>query len=85
MTDEDARNIVIGELGNIGEAQISKLIAKARTPDPRRKVQYVSARRLFSGLTAIKENAERRRLSESQTPRGAHACNECWPHGAKLA
>jgi hypothetical protein len=62
MTDEDARNIVIGELGNIGEATDLEADRQARTPDPRRKVHYVSARRLFSGLTAIKENAERRRL-----------------------
>jgi len=64
MTDNDARKIISGELGELPEKKIAKLIEDATIEDPRRKLTYISARRLFSSLQEIKEDPrfERRRV-----------------------
>jgi|SRR3954469_10361945 DNA transposition AAA+ family ATPase len=64
MSDQDARRIIAFELGEVSDKQIGKLISKSRITDPHRKEQYISARRLFSGIQEVKEDPrfERRRL-----------------------
>lgn len=53
MSEEDARAIIVGELGEVKEKQIDALIAGARVNDDRRGIQYISAGRLFSAIQEI--------------------------------
>jgi DNA transposition AAA+ family ATPase len=62
ITDNEALSIVREELGDINERKQAMLLKAARVPDIRSKSEYISARRLFFGLAAIHEHAERSRV-----------------------
>lgn len=57
ITDEEAAHIVKAELGDVSEKKMAGFLQDARVPDIRKKEDYISARRLFYGVTAIKEHA----------------------------
>lgn len=60
MTEEDARRIIAGELGNLKEKTIAELIANSRVKDARKKDEiYISAGRLFACIEQVKEEASR--------------------------
>ncbi len=62
ITDAEAEQIVREEIGEVTAKQIAKLIGDSRVPDVRKKTEYISARRLFFGITAIKEASPERRV-----------------------
>lgn len=59
ITDGEAQQIVRAELGNVSESKLLKIVGDSRVPDIRRKNEYISARRLFFGIAAIKEKLEK--------------------------
>lgn len=63
MTESDARQIIASELGAIKEKKIAELLAGAHVEDPRRKLNYISAGRLFSSIEEIKEDPRFQRSS----------------------
>jgi hypothetical protein len=69
MTEEDARAIVAGELGDVKEEQVANLVKDAQVSDPRRNVTYISAGRLFAGIQEVLEDprfAAKRQRSQLQ-------------------
>lgn len=62
LTDSEAEQIVKEELGTASARQIAALLKDSRVPDIRKKQDYISARRLFFGMTAIRERLEKARV-----------------------
>lgn len=69
ISNDEAAHIMRSELGDVKERTLEKLIADALVPDIHRKPEanepppkYLSARRLFFGMTAIREQRERSRV-----------------------
>jgi DNA transposition AAA+ family ATPase len=62
ITDEEADKIVHEELPAVNAKQLATLLKESRVPDVRKGNEYISARRLFFTVGAIREQMERRKL-----------------------
>jgi hypothetical protein len=62
-TREEARGIVMAELGEAKDAQVSGLLDDCTVSDPVKRKKYISARRLFFAIDNIRDLREKRKMN----------------------
>src|SRR5208282_1030998 len=62
-TREEARGIVIEELGEAKDSQVESLLNDCAVTDPLSKKKYINARRLFFAIENIRDRREKRKVN----------------------